>query len=47
MKFLPYQRWSLEVPVDGAILTERLHASIEPSKWLRWGRDHKPMQGTG
>ena len=47
MKFLPYQRWSLEVPVDVAILTERLHASIEPSKWLRLVRNHKPMQGTG
>lgn len=48
MKWLPYESWTIDSPLDVPTLVAGMRERIEPTKWFRkwWGSDHTPLQGT-
>ena len=47
MKWLPYDCWTVDSPLDVPALVAGMRERIEPTKWFRWpgSRDHAPLQG--
>ena len=46
MKLWPYDSFEIRTQLSVEALTDALNEHIEPKKWFRLSRNHKPFQGT-